>query len=122
MDADGDEMKIFQSYTRNKPSSASGYSITVRITYSSFNPTEIEEIEAKLPKGMMVIDTVKDGDGGMTITMFKCPICHEEQLAGNPENADVITQVPRICKDCREAVLLVRQWMKAMHIQRSSDS
>ena len=63
MDADGDEMKIFQSYTRNKPSSASGYSITVRITYSSFNTTEIEEIEAKLPKGMMVIDTVKDGDG-----------------------------------------------------------
>ena len=43
-------------------------------------------------------------------------------VVGNPEEADVINQVPRICKDCREAVLLVRQWMKAMHIQRASDS
>ena len=56
-------MKIIQSHTRNKPSSAGGYSITVTITYSSFDPSEIDEIEAKLPKGMMVIDTVKDGDG-----------------------------------------------------------
>ena len=56
-------MKVFQSYTRNKPSTAGGYSITVTITYSSFNPSEIDDIEAKLPKGMMVIDTAKDGEG-----------------------------------------------------------
>lgn len=53
----------------------------------------------------------------MIVTMFKCPICTEEQLSGDIEKADTINQIPRICKDCREAVLLVRQWMKAMHIQ-----
>lgn len=52
-------MKVFQSHTRNKPSTAGGYSITVTITYSSFNSTEIDELEAKLPKGMLIIDTDK---------------------------------------------------------------
>ena len=52
-------MKIVQSYKRNTPSSAGGYSITVTITYSSFSSIEIDEIEKKLPKGMMVIDTDK---------------------------------------------------------------
>ena len=59
MDADGDEMKVVQSYKRNKPSTAGGYSLTVSITYSSFNPSEIYEIEKKLPKGMIVVDTDK---------------------------------------------------------------
>ena len=61
MDADGDEMKVVQSYKRNTPSTAGGYSLTVQITYSSFNPTEIDEIEKKLLKGMIVAQ--KDGDG-----------------------------------------------------------
>ena len=52
-------MKVTQTWTRNTPSSAGGYSITVSITYSSFNPFEIDEIERKLPKGMLVCDTDK---------------------------------------------------------------
>ena len=50
-------MKVTQTYERNTPSSAGGYSITVKITYSSFNPSEIDDIEKKLPKGMLVMDT-----------------------------------------------------------------
>lgn len=50
-------MKIYQSWKRNNPSSEGGYSITVMHTYSSFNPSEIDELEKKLPKGMLVIDT-----------------------------------------------------------------
>lgn len=50
-------MKVTQTWTRNTPSSAGGYSITVSTTYSSPNPFEIDEIEKKLPKGMVVIDT-----------------------------------------------------------------
>ena len=52
-------MKVFQSYKRNKPSTAGGYSLTVSITYSSYNQSEIDEIEKKLPNGMMIIDTDK---------------------------------------------------------------
>ena len=52
-------MKIFQSWVRNTPSSAGGYSITVSTTYSSYNISEIDEIEKKLPKGMTIIDTDK---------------------------------------------------------------
>ena len=52
-------MKIVQTWKRNTPSSSGGYSITVKYTYSSFNPSEIEEVEKKLPKGMIVIDTDK---------------------------------------------------------------
>ena len=50
-------MKITQTYTRNTPSSAGGYSITVTITYSSASKVEIDEVEKKLPKGMLVMDT-----------------------------------------------------------------
>lgn len=52
-------MKMYQTWTRNEPSSAGGYSITVKYTYVSNNPSEINEIEKKLPKGMIVIDTDK---------------------------------------------------------------
>ncbi len=52
-------MKVTQSWTRNIPTSTSGYSITVSTTYSSFNPTEIDNIEKKLPKGMIIMDTDK---------------------------------------------------------------
>lgn len=50
-------MKILQTWKRNPPSSAGGYSITVSYTYSSFNPSEIDEIVKKLPKGMIIMDT-----------------------------------------------------------------
>lgn len=50
-------MKVTQTWIRNTPSSAGGYSITVKTTYSSFNQSEIDEIEKKMPKGMMVLDT-----------------------------------------------------------------
>jgi len=52
-------MKVTQTWERNTPSSEGGYSITVKTTYSSFNPFEIDDIEKKLPKGMIVIDTDK---------------------------------------------------------------
>ena len=50
-------MKVTQTWTRNTPSSAGGYSITIKYTCSSSNPYEIEEIVKKLPKGMVVMDT-----------------------------------------------------------------
>ena len=50
-------MKIVQTWTRNTPSSAGGYSITVKITYSSNIKGEIDELEKKIPKGMIVMDT-----------------------------------------------------------------
>ena len=52
-------MKVYHSWTRNEPSSADGYSITVKITYSSSSKAEIDELERKLPKGMIVMDTDK---------------------------------------------------------------
>lgn len=52
-------MKVTQTWTRNTPSSAGGYSITVKTTYSSYNSEEIDQIEKKLPKGMVLIDTDK---------------------------------------------------------------
>lgn len=52
-------MKITQTWTRNTPSSAGGYSITVSTTYSSSNPFDIDEIEKQLPKGMIIMDTEK---------------------------------------------------------------
>lgn len=52
-------MKVIETWERNTPSSAGGYSITVKYTYSSFNPSDIDEIEKKLPKGMIIMDTDK---------------------------------------------------------------
>ena len=52
-------MKVVETWTRNTPSSVSGYSITVQITYSSFNLNEIEEVEKTLPQGTIVMDTDK---------------------------------------------------------------
>ena len=48
-------MKIFQSWKRNNPDIL-GYSITLTITYSSFDQNEIDELEKKLPKGMLVMN------------------------------------------------------------------
>lgn len=52
-------MKVIQTWTRNEPSSAGGYSITVKITYSSLSKGEIDELEKKLPKGMLVMEGEK---------------------------------------------------------------
>ena len=52
-------MKVIQTWTRNTPSSAGGYSITVTITYSSVNKDEIDDLEKKMPNGMIVMDTDK---------------------------------------------------------------
>lgn len=56
-------MKITQIWKRNTPSSSGGYSITVTYIYSSFNPNEIDEIEKKLPKGTIIMDTDKTDNG-----------------------------------------------------------
>ena len=47
------EMKITQSW------STDGYSLTVTYVYSSKYLHEIEEVEKKLPKGMIIMDTDK---------------------------------------------------------------
>ena len=51
-------MKIFESWKRNSPDTISGESITVTITYSSFDKLEIDDFESTLPKGatMMKVD------------------------------------------------------------------
>lgn len=41
-------VKIFQTWQRNSPSSVDGDSITVKITYSSFDQSEIDELEKKM--------------------------------------------------------------------------
>jgi len=51
-------MKITQSWKRNAPTT-DGYSLTVTYVYSSNYLHEIEEVEKKLPKGIVVMDTDK---------------------------------------------------------------
>lgn len=51
-------MKITQSWKRNMPTT-DGYSLTVTYVYSSRYLHEIEAIERKLSKGMIVVDTDK---------------------------------------------------------------
>ena len=51
-------MKIYQFWKKNTPTT-DGYSLTVTYVYSSHYLHEIEEIEKKLPKGIIVMDTDK---------------------------------------------------------------
>ena len=51
-------MKIYQSWKRNTPTT-DGYSLTVTYVYSSHYLHEIEDVEKKLPRGTIVIDTDK---------------------------------------------------------------
>ena len=51
-------MKIYQSWKRNTPTT-DGYSLTLTYVYSSKHLHEIEEVEKKLPKGMISMDTDK---------------------------------------------------------------
>ena len=53
-------MKITQSWKRNNPSSLSGESITLTITYSSFNKEEIDNLEKTLPTGILITDTTEE--------------------------------------------------------------
>lgn len=55
-------MKIFVDWKRNEPDTLTGESVTVKITYSSFDKKEIDDFEKKLPKGMLVMDTNKKSD------------------------------------------------------------
>ena len=49
-------MKIYQSWKRNTPTT-DGYSLTVTYVYSSHYLHEIEDVEKKLPRGIIVMDT-----------------------------------------------------------------
>lgn len=51
-------MKITQSCKRNMPTT-DGYSLTVTYVYSSKYLHEIEAVEKKLPKGIIIMDTDK---------------------------------------------------------------
>ena len=51
-------MKITQSWKRDTPTT-DGYSLTVTYVYSSKYLHEIEAVENKLPKGMIIMDTDK---------------------------------------------------------------
>lgn len=56
-------MKICQSWKRNEPSTYSGESITLTIVYTSFDKDEIDELEKKMPKGILVMDDKKQEGG-----------------------------------------------------------
>ena len=49
-------MKITYVWKRNSPSSQGGDSITIKITYSSFNSGEIDDLEKILPKSIIIMD------------------------------------------------------------------
>ena len=51
-------MKIYQSWKRNMPTT-DGYSLTVTYVYSSKYLHEIEDVEKKLPRGIIIMDTDK---------------------------------------------------------------
>ena len=50
-------MKIYQKWKRNEPDTVTGESITVTIIYCSFDRDEIDELQKKMQKGMLVMDT-----------------------------------------------------------------
>ena len=54
-------MKMYQSWKRNEPSTVSGESITVTITYSSFDKSEVDELEKRMPVGIISADFAIDG-------------------------------------------------------------
>ena len=56
-------MKIYQSWKRNAPSTAAGESITQTIVYASYDKAEIDELEAKMPKGTIIMDNKKQERG-----------------------------------------------------------
>ena len=55
-------MKVTQSWKRNRPSTAAGESITLTTVYSSLDKREIDELEANMPKGIMIAEDRKEGE------------------------------------------------------------
>ena len=47
-------MKVYYSWKRNTPSTATGESLTVTITYQSFDKSEIDSLEEVMPKGVVI--------------------------------------------------------------------
>ena len=76
-------MKIYQSWKRNTPTT-DGYSLTVTYVYSSRYLHEIEDVEKKLPRGTIVIDTDK-GENVKNVKRSKgavCTPCRENTVIG----------------------------------------
>lgn len=57
-------MRILHTWKRNSPSTLEGESITVKITYSSFDKGEIDELEKKMPNGMIFSETTGGKNAG----------------------------------------------------------
>ena len=55
-------MKIYEKWKRNDPDTVCGESITVTITYCSFDKKEIDELQKQMPNGMIVMDTNKKNE------------------------------------------------------------
>ena len=55
-------MKVTQTWKRNMPSTVAGESITLTIVCSSFNREEIDDLEKKMPKGMIVAEVGNKDD------------------------------------------------------------
>ncbi len=49
-------MKVLQRWKRNTPDTVTGESITISFTYSSFDKSEIDELERNLPNGLIITD------------------------------------------------------------------
>jgi len=61
-------MKCYSSWKRNNPDTQGGESITITMTFVSFNKGDIDDIENRLPKGMVVseyerADIINKGEG-----------------------------------------------------------
>ena len=50
-------MRIYRSWKRNTPDTMTGESLTVTITYSSFDKKEIDELQNEQPTGVIILDT-----------------------------------------------------------------
>ena len=56
-------MKIYTSWKRNEPDTLTGESITMTILYTSLKKEEIDELQKRMPKGVLVMDTDKKNEG-----------------------------------------------------------
>ena len=56
-------MKIYETWKRNEPDTMIGESITVKIVYTSFDKSEIDDLQKRMPEGMLVMNTDKRADG-----------------------------------------------------------
>ena len=63
-------MKIYQSWKRNEPDTMTGESITVTIVYTSWDKSEIDDLQKKMPKGMLVMDTHKKNSSDVKMEFY----------------------------------------------------